>query len=169
MLRIIGIFFSLTYYASLFANTEPELRKAMKGYEGRWLGHFTIHSAATGYTETFPVEQQFWMADGKLHGIAVSDRDSGLQSARSMTYIVEGKLASEITTGETVERYLGVIHEGGILWLPANIQRANDQQLKETVVLEKGVRHLKTEGFDTFSYEGKPAHLVYRGDLKFQD
>ncbi|MEN8733456.1 MAG: hypothetical protein ABF322_03760 [Lentimonas sp.] len=145
-----------------------DLLGAMGRYEGRWVGHFTLHSVATGYTETFSVEQQYWMADDKLHGVAVSERDSGMQTARSVTSIVDDKLVSVITQGVKIERYLGVLHENGVLWLPEKIERANDHQLKETILVEEGELRLKTEGFDTYIYEGGLAHIVYRGNLIFK-
>lgn len=144
------------------------LLDTMRQYEGRWVGHFTLHSAATGYTETFSVEQQYWMANDKLHGVAVTDRASGMESSRSVTFILEDKLVSEITRGEKTERYLGVLHENGVLWLPEKMQRANDHQLKETIVVEDGELRLKTEGFDTFIYQEGLAHIVYRGNLIFK-
>jgi len=156
-------------FSAAFLSAGEELLKVMRSYEGRWVGQFTLHSAATGYTETFPVEQQYWMSGEKLHGVAVSGRNSGLQSARSETCIVRDKLVSEITKGDTVERYLGVIHEGGVLWLPEQIERANDHQLKETILIIAGARHIKTEGFDTYNFNGEKAVIVYRGDLELQD
>ncbi|MEC7231238.1 MAG: hypothetical protein VXV91_08590, partial [Verrucomicrobiota bacterium] len=78
-----------------------ELIDYLKQYEGRWLGDFTIHSTASGYSETFPVEQRYWWEDGQLHGISVSDTNNGLKSAKSLTFIQEGKLQSEVITGET--------------------------------------------------------------------
>lgn len=146
-----------------------ELDEYLKLYEGRWVGHFTIHSSANGFSETFPVEQQYWIANGKLYGVAVTQRDTGMESARSTTYIVEDKLVSEITRGKEVETFVGVRHDSGILWLPKEIARANDYQIKETFVVESGQRLLKTEGFDTFIHGEGLAHIVYRGTLTFKE
>lgn len=145
-----------------------DLMDAMRKYEGRWVGNFTLHSAATGYTETFPVEQQYWMAENKLHGVAVTDRNTGMESARSVTFIVDDKLVTEITTGTETQRYLGVLHEQGVLWLPEEMQRANDHQLKEMILVEDGELRLKTEGFDTYIYQEGLAHIIYRGNLVFK-
>jgi len=155
----------LLFAGSAFALNGGPLEDALEAYVGRWVGHFTIFSAATGYSETFPVEQTYWMVDGELRGIAVSQRDSGMESSRSVSFVLEDKLISEITTGQKTERFLGVLHDNGVVWLPADIDRANDYQVKESLVAESGVMHLKTEGFDTYLYQGGLAHLVFRGDL----
>ena len=146
-----------------------ELINYLKQYEGRWLGDFTIHSTASGYSETFPVEQRYWWEDGQLYGISVSDTNSGLKSAKSLTFIKEGKLHSEVITGETTERFFGFLRDGGIVWIPANMQRANDYQMAERFVIEEGRPLLLTEGFDTYVYQEGLAHLVYRGRLLKED
>lgn len=135
-------------------------------YEGRWVGHFTIHSTASGYSETFPVEQQYWWKDGVLHGVAVSQREVGMSSARSQSVAKEGKYFSEVKVGEAVENYFGVLHDGGIVWLSTNLKRTKDYQMKESIVEVDGERVLMTEGFDTYVYGEGIAHLVYRGELK---
>ena len=146
-----------------------ELIDYLKQYEGRWLGDFTIHSTASGYSETFPVEQRYWWNDGQLHGISVSDTNNGLKSAKSLTFIQEGKLQSEVITGEITERFFGFLRDGGIVWIPANMQRANDYQMAEYFSMEEGLSLLLTEGFDTYVYQEGLAYLVYRGRLLKQD
>ena len=147
-----------------------DLLDYLKAYEGRWVGDFTLHSTATGYTESFAVEQRYWLDGGKLHGLAVSERAGGIESSSSVTYPDETgkKLITEVTRGDTVEMYLGVLHEGVILWLPANGERANDHQIRESLVEIDGVRRLVTEGFDTYVYADGLAHIVYKGDLVLQ-
>ena len=66
----------------------------LKQYEGRWIGEYTIHSPATNFTETFPVEQRYWIEDGQLCGLSVCDTDRGIQTAKSRTFIKEGILYS---------------------------------------------------------------------------
>ena len=146
-----------------------ELIDYLKKYEGRWLGDFTIHSTASGYSETFPVEQRYWWEDGQLHGISVSDTNNGLKSAKSLTFIQEGKLQSEVITGETTERFFGFLRDGGIVWIPADMKRANDYQMTERFAMEEGLSLLLTEGFDTYVYQEGLAHLVYRGRLLKED
>jgi hypothetical protein len=146
-----------------------ELIDYLKKYEGRWLGDFTIHSTASGYSETFPVEQRYWWEDGQLHGISVSDTDNGLQTAKSLTFIQEGKLQSEVITGETTERFFGFLRDGGIVWIFADMKRANDYQMAERFAIEEGRPLLLTEGFDTYVYQEGLAHLVYRGRLLKED
>jgi hypothetical protein len=144
-----------------------DLAAALKSYEGRWVGHFTIHSTSSGYSETFPVEQLYWWEDGVLHGVAVSQRDTGMSSARSKSVMKDGKYFSEVKAGETVENYWGVLHDGGLIWLSSNLKRTQDYQMKESIVEVDGERVLQTEGFDTYVTGDGLAHLVYRGELKF--
>ena len=146
-----------------------ELIDYLKKYEGRWLGDFTIHSTASGYSETFPVEQRYWWEDGQLHGISVSDTDNGLKSAKSLTFIKDDKLQSEVITGETTEHFFGFLRDGGIVWIPADMKRANDYQMTERFAMEEGLSLLLTEGFDTYVYQEGLAHLVYRGRLLKED
>lgn len=138
----------------------------LQQYVGRWVGEFTIHSAATGYSEVFPVEQRYWMEGGKLHGLSVSETDRGIQTASSVTFIQDGKFRSEVKRGETKEVYLGKIHDSGLVWISEDLARATDYQLKEAFVVEEGELWLTTEGFDTFIYKEGLAHLVYKGRLK---
>ena len=167
MCRLIQTLFLLTFCP--IALSGSELIDFLKRYEGRWLGDFTIHSTASGYSETFPVEQRYWWEDGQLHGISVSDTNNGLKYAKSLTFIQEGKLQSEVITGETTERFFGFLRDGGIVWIPANMQRANDYQMAEHFSMEEGLSLLLTEGFDTYVYQEGLAHLVYRGRLLKQD
>ena len=146
---------------------DEALEVLLKAYEGRWVGHFTVHSTATGYTETFPVEQQYWWQDGELHGVAVSQRDAGMSSARSKSMAEEGKFVSQVEQGDIIETYWGVLRDGGLVWFSTNVKRLSDYQMKEVIVEVDGKRMLKTEGFDTYVYGEGMAHLVYRGELKF--
>ena len=146
-----------------------ELIDYLKQYQGRWLGDFTIHSTASGYSETFPVEQRYWWEDGQLHGISVSDTNNGLQTAKSLTFIQEGKLQSEVVTGETTEHFFGFLRNGSIVWISADIKRANDYQMTEYFAIEEGRPLLLTEGFDTYVYQEGLAHIVYRGRLLKED
>ena len=70
---------------------------------------------------------------------------------------------------ETTERFFGFLRDGGIVWIPANIRRANDYQMAEHFSMEEGLSLLLTEGFDTYVYQEGLAHLVYRGRLLKQD
>lgn len=146
---------------------ENELEAYLATLEGRWVGHFTIHSTATGYSETFPVEQHYWWKDGALRGVAVSERKGGMESARSRTYVKDGKLVSVVLRDSTEEIFIGVLHDGGVLWLPANLARAQDHQIKESIFEQDGQRILKTEGFDSYIFKDGLAHIVYRGELNF--
>jgi hypothetical protein len=144
-----------------------ELLDYLKKYEGRWVGDFTIHSTATNYSETFPVEQRYWWEDGELRGMSVADTNRGLQTSASRTYIEAGRLRSEVVTGTTIETYVGMLHDGGIVWLSSNLNRAEDYQMREVFVDLEGQRRLHTDGFDRYIYQEGLAHLVYRGRLAF--
>ena len=120
MYRSIQILLLLVF--SPLALLGNELIDYLKQYEGRWLGDFTIHSTASGYSETFPVEQRYWWEDGQLHGISVSDTNNGLKSAKSLTFIKEGKLQSEVITGENTERFFGFLRDGGrTAWFASSV------------------------------------------------
>ena len=146
---------------------DETLEVSLKAYEGRWVGHFTVHSTATGYTETFPVEQQYWWKDGKLHGVAVTQREVGMSSARSQSIVEEGKVISQVKQGDATDTYWAVLRDGGLVWFSTNVKRLKEYQMKEMIVEADGERVLKTEGFDTYVYGEGLAHLVYRGELKF--
>jgi hypothetical protein len=141
------------------------LREFLEQFEGRWQGDYTIHSASTNYSETFPVEQRYWFEGAELVGISVADTDRGLQTARSRTMIENGQLRSVIQRGETTERYLGTLHDGGVVWLPEDRGRVTDHQMRQTFAQRAGKRWLNTDGFDTFLSADGLAHLVYRGRL----
>ena len=138
----------------------------MQKYVGRWVGDFTIHSAATGYSENFPVEQRYWIQEDKLHGISVSETDRGMQTATSITYTKEGKLCSEVTRDKETEAYWGLPHDDGIVWLSVDLARASDYQQREFFTEEAGELWLETEGFDTFIFQEGLARIIYRGRMK---
>lgn len=164
-----GFFFFKREVPAIESNSVAEVVAYLRSYEGCWLGEFTIHSTATGYSQTFSVEQRYWWADGELHGMSVTETDDGMQTAKSRTFIQDAQLQAEITRGEVVERYLGVLHEGGLLWISDNLGRATDYQMKEKLVVNAGERWLQTDGFDSYLYEEGVAHLVYKGRLKEVD
>ncbi|MEO0509007.1 MAG: hypothetical protein AAF065_03985 [Verrucomicrobiota bacterium] len=155
----------LLCFASSTARADT-LLDHLSRYEGVWIGQFTIHSTATGYTESFPVQQRYWWEGDQLHGLAVSQRDSGMENATSITYMKAGKLISEVTRGEMKDSYIGVLNKDGLLWLPSKMSRATDYQIFESFVpVEGGPDKLMTEGFDTYVYSGGLAHIVYKGEL----
>ena len=108
---------------SLLAN---ELEDYLKQYVGRWVGEFTIHSSATNYRETFPVEQRYWWEGGQLHGLSVSDTDRGMRTAKSRSYIINGVLRSTVTEEGSIKEYIGTLHDGGLVWLSVDLQRAEE-------------------------------------------
>lgn len=165
--RIAALFLLILPGLSAFA--ENPLIEYLLAYEGRWAGDFSIHSTANGHTEHFAVEQRYWWEHGKLHGMAVLERSTGMETASSLTYLEGDKLISEIVQGGEKQIYVGTLHEGSLLWLPADMQRANDHQIRERVVEEAGnAPKLITEGFDTYIFAEGLAHIVYKGELVFQ-
>ena len=113
------------------------------------------------------MEQQYWLEDGVLHGVSVSERDEGISSARSKSVVKDGKYFSEVEAGAALENYWGMLHDDGLIWFSTNLKRTQDYQMKESIVEVAGDRVLKTEGFDTYVTGDGLAHLVYRGELKF--
>jgi hypothetical protein len=79
----------------------------LRQYIGRWLGDFTIHSGATGYTETFPIEQRYWWEDEQLHGLSVAETDWGIEAASSRALILDGS-SDWKSLGERKSRATGV-------------------------------------------------------------
>ncbi|WP_146209342.1 hypothetical protein [Coraliomargarita sinensis] len=145
-----------------------ELLDYLKAYEGRWVGQFSIHSTANGYTESFPVEQRYWWDGDVLYGLAVSQRDSGLAVASSKTWLDGKKLMTEIKQGDSKESFYGVLHDGALLWLPTDMQRANDYQMREFIVPKDGKTKMAVEGFDTYVYVDGLAHIIIKGELTLQ-
>lgn len=150
-----------------FALLGSQLEDYLKQYEGRWIGEYTIHSPATNFTETFPVEQRYWMENGQLRGLSVSDTDRGIQTAKSLTFVKDGVLQSKVYANDLTEEYVGSLHEGGLVWLPSKLERANDYQMKESFVKKAQQLWLHTDGFDSYIYREGLGHLVYRGRLVF--
>lgn len=146
-----------------------DLLDYLKNYEGRWVGVYSIHSTANGHTESFTVEQRYWWQGNALHGLAVFERGSGMETASSKTWMDGEKLIAEVKRGEATESFYGVLHEGGLLWLPKDMKRANDYQMRESFVEKEGKpKKLRTEGFDTYIHADGLVHLIYKGELTLQ-
>lgn len=151
------------------ALTANELLDYLKGYEGRWVGDYTIHSTANNYTESFPVEQRYWWVGEVLHGISVSERDRGMETATSKTTFDGEKLIAEVKRGTETETYFGVLKEGALLWISSDLRRANDYQMREILINEPGEpRKMKIEGFDTYITGDGLAHIIFKGRLTLQ-
>ena len=147
---------------------DPQL-EYLRQYEGRWTGEFSIQSTASDHIETFQVEQRYWMKDGELRGVSVSQRGSGVESARSRSYVKDGQIYSVVSRpGCEDETFVGKLHEGGLVWLPADLKRANDYQILEYFVRRETGRVLKTGGFDSYVYGGGLARVIFRGELTYQ-
>jgi len=147
---------------------EGDLLQYLQQYEGSWAGHFSIHSTANGYTESFPVEQRYWWEGEVLYGRAVSTRADGVETATSKTWVEGGKYIAEITRGAVKEAYFGVLHDRGVLWLSTNLARANDYQMRELFLPQEQQgrpRKMRIEGFDTYVYAKGLAHLIVKGEL----
>jgi len=143
-----------------------ELSDYLKRYEGRWVGEFSIYSEATDFKNTFPVEQRFWWEAGELRGLSVAESNKGMQLSKSRAFVDGQQLRAEVTRDDQVEGYIGVLHDGGLVWLSDNLKRATDYQMKESFVEKEGVEWLHTDGFDTFIYQEGLAYLIYKGRLE---
>lgn len=156
------------YFCGLVCLWGGDLQAHLGAFEGRWTGSFTIHSTANGFTENFPVEQQYWMEGDRLRGIAVAQRGDTLETSTSWAWVDEQKLVSEVSRGETVDRYYGALKDGVIIWISSDLSRVEDYQMTERFSAEGGERKLLTEGFDTYLFSGGLAHIIYRGELVWQ-
>jgi hypothetical protein len=161
--------FCLLFLLGSLVLPADEVVDYLKRYIGRWAGEFSIHSSATGYSQVFPVEQRYWWQDGQLHGISVSETDQGIQTAKSRTFVQDGQLRSEVLQGERREAFYGVLQDGGLVWVSADLKRVTDYQMKEAFALgEEGRLELHTDGFDSYVYQDGLAYLIYRGRLTQQ-
>ena len=164
--RCLCLLFASLLPSYLFGN---ELLEYLQQYEGRWVGNFSIHSTASDYTESFALEQRYWWEEQVLHGLAVFERAHGMETTRSKMWVEDEHFIAEITRGESKEVFIGALHDGGLLWLPSNMERVNDYQIRETFVhKDDGTKKLRMEGFDTYLYAGGIAHIIYRGELTRQ-
>lgn len=72
-----------------------ELRDYLQYYEGRWVGQFSIHSTANGYTESFPVEHRYWWKEEGLRKLKVEGFDTYV-FGEGLAYIVfKGELSRQ--------------------------------------------------------------------------
>lgn len=165
MMRIVLL--ALVFPLALSAN---ELFNHLKQYEGRWVGDYSVASTANGYSESFLVEQRYWFKGKVLHGLAVYERNGIVESANSKTWVGGNNYIAEIIRDGSKEVFVGTLRDGGILWLPKNLKRANDYQMHESFQAKEGKRMaLKIKGFDTYYHEDGKMHLVYKGVLKLQE
>lgn len=164
MFRIILL--ALVLPLALSAN---ELLSYLKQYEGRWVGEYSVTSTANGYNQSFLVEQRYWFKGKALHGLAVYEREGAVESASSKTWVEGNNYITEITRDENKEVFVGVQRDGGILWLPKILKRANDYQMHESFQKKQdAVVALIIKGFDTYYHEKGKMHLVYKGMLRRQ-
>jgi len=124
-----------------------------------------LSSTATGYEESFSVEQHYWWDGDQLRGVAVSERKDGIETAKSVTYVEGNKYVSRAKRGDKEEVYYGVVRGKGILWLPSNMNRAEDYQIQEFFLEKDDGLKLMTEGFDTFIHGEGMARIIIRGEL----
>lgn len=168
-ITLLAVFRLLLVLLIPFSLSANELLEYLKAYEGQWSGHFSIHSTASKFTQSFTVEQRYWWDGDILRGVAAFERDGGMETATSKTWFDGEKLICEVKRGEVVESYFGVLHEGGLLWISSDLKRANDYQMRE-VLTEKEVqpRTMMIEGFDTYITGDGLVHLIYKGELTLQ-
>lgn len=164
-LRLLLLVFCLPLLpAVLFA--DAALMAHLEKYVGRWQGEFTIKSSVSDYSETFPVEQQYWFEGNHLCGVSVSLREGkGLVSVQSEVYIEKSVLYLKVKRGDAVEQFVGVLKGDALVWLPGDMQRAEDQQTTERILEKNGKWVLRSEGFDTYVYGGGIAYIAIVGEL----
>ena len=137
----------------------------LEQYEGRWVGTFTIHSEATGYTQELLVEQRYWWSDNALRGLSVAETAEGSQTATSRAFFSGEALRLEVSKNGEVEVFAGVLDHDRIIWVTANPARLNDYQFNERFVQEGLSTILVSEGFDTYDYEDDLAYIIYKGRM----
>ena len=147
------------------ADDKLQLLPYLRQLEGRWIGHYLIHTSINEYKEEFTVEQQYWMQDGELLGVFAAKRSTGLESATSRTFIQDGRLILIVSRSNGEETYIGVLAEGWLIWLPKDVERANDYQIREKIVRHAGGFQLITESFETYETKNGPAKILISGSL----
>jgi len=165
MIRLSVVACLFVQLISVLGAEELGLKERLDMYVGRWSGVFNLEAPEIEFQESFTVEQKYWWQDDALRAVSVASRESGKASSKSVTWIDGNKYISEVTRGEEVERYYGVVRDGGIVWFPVDLDRAMQYQLKEEIQAVDGELVLTTKGFDTFVSEGKTGQLLYFGEL----
>ncbi|MBV32770.1 MAG: hypothetical protein CMK36_04955 [Porticoccaceae bacterium] len=147
------------------ADDAAQLLPYLEQLEGRWVGHYTIHTSINQYKEEFTVEQQYWMQDGELLGVFAAMRSKGLESASSRTFIQDGRLILIVSRSSGEETYIGVLAEDWLIWLPEDVERANQYQIREKIVRHAGGYQLISESFETYETKNGPAKIRISGSL----
>ena len=162
-IRIACILLLTIAYCS--ANSKAQFLPYLKQFEGRWVGHYLIHTSINKYKEEFTVEQQYWMQDGELHGVFAAMRSTGLESASSRTFIQDGRLVLTVSRSSGDETYVGVLAEGWLIWLPEDLERANTYQIREKIVRHASGLQLISESFEIYETKSGPAEIRISGSL----
>ena len=157
-----SVLLTITYCS---ADDTAQLLPYLEQLEGRWVGHYSIHTSINEYKEEFTVEQQYWMQDGELLGVFAAKRSTGLESASSRTFIQDGRLILIVNRSSGEETYIGVLAEGWLIWLPEDVERANDYQIREKIVRHAGGYQLISESFETYETKNGPAKIRISGSL----
>ena len=157
-----SVLLTITYCS---ADDTAQLLPYLRQLEGRWVGHYSIHTSINEYKEEFTVEQQYWMQDGELLGVFAAKRSTGLESASSRTFIQDGRLILIVNRSSGEETYIGVLAEGWLIWLPEDVERANDYQIREKIVRHAGGYQLISESFETYETKNGPAKIRISGSL----
>lgn len=149
----------------LFATANEALKAQLDKYVGKWVGVFTVEAEAIDYLESFPVEQKYWWEGSVLRGVAVMRRENGIVSSTTSNVIDGDKILSSVKKNGGEQVFYGTLVDEGLLWFPANLDRANNYQIKEHFTTMDGERMLVQSGFDTFDNNGEAAVLIYRGEF----
>jgi len=167
--HLIRICLYLLYFAFPALLAASEAFEHLKLYEGRWVGEFTIKSDVSDYSESFTVEQQYWIDGDKLYGVSVYERPkTGMESAESVVTInSDSSLLMQVRRGDEVEVFVGVYRDDTIVWLPRDLQRAEDYQTTVCIKQVDGLLKMTTEGFDTYVHSGGIGHIIFLGKLDF--
>ena len=157
-----GLLFTMAYCS---AGDNEQLLPYLRQLEGRWIGHYLIHTSINEYKEEFTVEQQYWMQDGELLGVFAAKRSTGLESASSRTFIQDDRLILIVSRSTGEQTYIGVLADGWLIWLPEDVERANDYQIREKIVRHAAGYQLISESFETYETKKGPAKILISGSL----
>ncbi len=150
-----------------------ELDAVMNRYVGRWAGSYEIRTLTRQVLQRLEVEQQYWWdRDDKgkriLKGQAVIASMGRISYSESKTFVVNGRIYSEIEQEDTLHLYAAKISDDGnsINWLAQDDDTFTAKKLSDTIVSKSDGTYLIIEGFEQVEMEEGPVMLVIQGELR---
>jgi hypothetical protein len=144
-------------------------RQVFGPFVGNWVGEFTLSLGGTGASRSFACEQRYWWDGPVLKGLSVYEENGETTYARSVNFVKDGTLFSDIEQGGERRSYRGQYLEGVVIWFPLDPSAAMNRQIKEKVTNNSsGEKVLLTEGFERIRRDGENLMIVYRGSLRLE-